>query len=63
MYRRPVSWPLVAIGLMAMGIGAVGMLLYFAGPSRPESLPVGSCVIALIGAASALWGWFHEPTD
>ena len=44
MYRRPVSWPLVAIGLMATGIGAVGVLLYFAGQSRPTSLPVGSCV-------------------
>ena len=39
---RPASWPLVSVGLMGIGIGAVGFLFYFlSGDAEPK--PIGTC--------------------
>ena len=63
MHRRPVSWPMVVIGLMGIGIGAVGIVMHLVSAAPSKSFPVGSCVIAVIGVASVILGWFHEPND
>ena len=41
MRNRPASWPLVSVGLMGAGIGAVGILFYFlSGAAEPKPMPV-----------------------
>ena len=64
MRHRPVNWTLVSVGLMGVGIGAIGVLFYFlSGTEQRKPVPVASCAIAGIGATSILVGWFYDPQD
>jgi hypothetical protein len=62
MRYRPVNWPLVSIGLMGVGIGAIGILFHLlSGAELPNSAPVASAMFAAIGATTVIVGWFYDP--
>ena len=64
MRNRPASWPLVSVGLMGAGVGAVGFLFYFlSGDAGTKPLPVASSFMVVAGAATALAGWVYDPRD
>lgn len=64
MHLRPASWPLVAVGLMGIGIGVVGLLIHFmSDASGTAYTPLISGGIAAIGVGAILFGWFHDPSD
>ena len=61
MHHRPVSWPLVCVGLMGVGIGVIGFMFYlFADAAQPLRVPVASAVMTGIGLVAMAIGWFHD---